>query len=134
MRCCLSRVLLDRDAKGGSPASLQQRIGAAHRDLGSDHRAAGFHAAEVHLGPGSLEQLQLQAVDAASPAFYGDHAIKITIQAEYRCRSIRCAVELLPTGLKKRLGYTGLLYKRDPSRFFYVTFAKQERENLAPIA
>ncbi|APD48519.1 circadian clock protein KaiA [Synechococcus sp. CS-602] len=84
-----------------------------------------FHAAEVHLAQDQLEQLSY-SVDAAISRFLrrdqnNDQADPDADQS--------AAPWNFSDRLKKRLGYTGLLYKRDPSRFLR-NLPKQEREIL----
>lgn len=106
------------------------------RDVESSDRADGscvYHSAELHLGLHQLDQLPYQ-VDAALAKFLrqapvatvAEQAILATAGHEPELSNQQ---RLLAGRLRERLGYLGVYYKRDPSRFLQ-NLASNEKQKL----
>ncbi len=85
-----------------------------------------YHEAEVHLPGDQLEQLSYSIDAAVSRVLRRGLSAASTGQPGAPAPSERWR---LPNRLKERLGYLGVFYKRDPSRFLRH-LAPQERQEL----
>lgn len=84
-----------------------------------------FHDAEVRLPPDQLEQLSY-SLDAAVSRFLRSN----TLPADSEAKATTPDGWKLPNRLNGRLGYLGVYYKRDPSRFLRNLEAEERNELL----
>ncbi len=87
-----------------------------------------YHQAEVHLPPDQLEQLSYSL----------DAAISRLMRSARGAAGAASSTETpenwkLPNRLRGRLGYLGVFYKRDPSRFLRHLPSTERRELLASL-
>jgi circadian clock protein KaiA len=88
-----------------------------------------YHPSEVHLPPDQLEQLRY-SIDAAIAGFLRQGLEQSSESAPTRGSPVEGAERWkLVNRLKGRLGYLGVFYKRDPSRFLR-NLPESEREDL----
>ncbi|MFY8149462.1 MAG: circadian clock protein KaiA [Prochlorococcaceae cyanobacterium] len=100
--------------------------------IGRLNGSIGYHDAEVHLQPDQLEQLSY-SLDAAVSRFLRRGLLSTGNRPPGASGSATPESWQLARRLQGRLGYLGVFYKRDPSRFLRNLPATEAEELLASL-